>query len=151
MAEIKYIKINSADDANDLFNEMCKEILNMTPDQAKKELLKMEGSKKEISNYKATMFDVLNIIVAYDIPFELKVNYLENSERKTETTPTKMHQNADATQKVLSDQKNEITNPELKESAISGMESKAALGENNPPGHHIGKFPGAPDFLAEGN
>lgn len=120
--ELKYASIDtmSKEDIKALFEIMCEKIFKKKPNDVKKEVLNIKGGPKEIDKYEVTAHDLINIVVAYDLKFEFKINWLEgeapeNQEIKVEKPVVTETANA------LAEQKNDIKNEDLQNTAESSQ------------------------------
>lgn len=145
--DLKYAAIDtmSPEDINGLFEIIATKIFNKKPIDLKKEAFNLKGGPKELEKYQVTAHDMINLIVAYDIKFELKINWMEGEEKSSEIIPEKPA--VTETANAMDNQKNEIKNPELKEAANASN----SLNENNNNAQNkvgdLGKTPDPPNFL----
>lgn len=95
-----YATINLFSESNELFNWICKNLLANRPEDVKREILKMDGSIKELSEHKATISNVLTIITHYELKFELMVVGNEKKYIQGEGTPT--------VDRILEEQKSDV-------------------------------------------
>jgi len=137
----KFIKITSIEDANDMFEAICSDILKKDATEAKKQLLGMNAKDSQIEKHKVTINQLLAVISRLDMPFELKVNYAEvKTEKEVVVEPggDTGGLKQDHVLKSMEKQKIEITNPDLK------FVSEFRL---NQPKIKIEEIPEPPDFM----
>lgn len=96
----------SEEDRRDLFKLICDKIVFKTPIQVMREVTNLPFHHSAAKNYIPTISELFMTLAKYNIlyNFELKLTYVEVPKPKKPRVPTEMER-----------QKNEITNPELKE------------------------------------
>lgn len=104
----------SKSDTADLFNAICEKALNMSPRKAKKDILKLDGSNKELDEFQPSLLSLDMLIAHFDIKCELKVFYMAEDGEKMEFKPDK----AEPVKKEMEKQDDEITNPALLEEKL---------------------------------
>jgi hypothetical protein len=147
MSKIKFLKISSvqADDVNDLFEAICKDIIHITPTRAKRNILGMTGKDSNIEKYKCTLSQLMAVIQKYDIPVDIKVSYADLLDTTDQVLKPKEDNHGlekDVLVTAMTKQEKEITNPELRDVAIVAEKKNEATAAVDP-----GKIQDIPDFI----
>ena len=130
------------EDLTAMFEVICKKIIGKKPNEVKKDILLVKGKPAEIEKYQVNVMDIMNMVVAMDIKFDFKINYLEGEDDKPPVIP-------EVKATPIGEQKQEITNPELKEVVLSNtnvLENANDVTEENK-GLKPGEPPPPPPFL----
>lgn len=139
----KFIKITAIEDANDMFEAICSDILKKDATEAKKQLLGMNGKDSQIEKHKVTINQLIAVISRLGMSFELKVNYVEVDVKKDVVTEPKEDEGGlkvDHVVKSMEEQKAAITNPDLKDMAAGTPKDKVD-------GVKANDIPDPPDFM----
>ncbi len=106
---LMFASINSfsPEDLTALFEVICTKIIKRKPNDVKKEILLVKGKPAEIEKYQVTTMDIMNMVLAMDVKFDFKINYLEGEEDAPVVIP-------EGKKSELEEQKKDIKNPELK-------------------------------------
>ena len=111
--------------------------------EVKKNVLKLDGSKKELEDYKADISDLINIITQYDIKFEFKLTYVDATPAVEENKLVVKEAALNPTGKAMADQHKAVTNNEVKPGVNAAPESPSEKKDAIP-----GKdLPEGPNFL----
>lgn len=108
----QYLLIDSidTDQTTEMFNAICERALNMPVRKVKKEILKLDGTPKELDEFKPTIVSLITLIRHFDIKCELKVIYATEDISAPVQMPVIK---PEAVKGEMEKQEEEITNPEL--------------------------------------
>lgn len=147
---MKFIKINSLEDSNDMFEAICQDILLAKPVDVKRNALGMTGKDSVLQAHKVTVTQLMALVARYDLMVEVKVSYDEQpvfEEKGDVLKPKDDHEglHKDVVQAQMKKQEKEIVNPELTDIASAAVGQKK--NEEVSKSVDSDKLPDPPDFF----